>query len=305
MGMGHRIQTGYPMTTTSEPQFPKTPAACADFLRNFNQWRRGDDTIPQPDPTQIGLAITMAAELIDTQPSEGPFTNQQKNMILRDMVNMFQEQFDQIDTLLGLPVNDCSPSDINRTLAAITTLLPNRIDHPLTDNKTQSVIQRGYKITGYTLTHETGGKCIVDMGAVRWFDDGEKFFSMMHPPEAELSNAIHQWPLMGYGRVAIGGARQPDGTSALLYMNMGETREINADTTDLFPIGTHADPSKTLACIFFKDSAAIQQTIDVLHEMQAELEDEVSCKCHKLGDFDGKTHHPLCDHFDSAKGGAA
>ena len=80
----------------------------------------------------------------------------------------------------------------------------------------------------------------------------------------------HKWPLMGYGNVAIGGCKQPDGTSGLIYLDMGETREIDADTTDLFPVGSEADPSKLLACIYFKDGSAIQQTIDVLHEMQIE-----------------------------------
>lgn len=80
-----------------------------------------------------------------------------------------------------------------------------------------------------------------------------------------------QWPVMGYGRVAIGGGIQPDGTSALLYLDMGETRPINTDTSDLFPPGEAADPQKLLACIHFRDWGAIQQTIDVLKEMQEEL----------------------------------
>lgn len=90
---------------------------------------------------------------------------------------------------------------------------------------------------------------------------------------AELMNAraSRQWPIMGYGRVAIGGGRQPNGSSALLYMDMGETRPINADATDLFPVGSIADQNKLMACIYFKDAAAIQQTIDVLREMQEEI----------------------------------
>ena len=83
--------------------------------------------------------------------------------------------------------------------------------------------------------------------------------------------AERKWPLMGYGSVAIGGGKQPDGTSCLLYLDMGETRDIYADTTDLFPVGSEANPSKLMACIYFKDGAAIQQTIDVLREMQVEL----------------------------------
>lgn len=64
---------------------------------------------------------------------------------------------------------------------------------------------------------------------------------------------------------------QPDGTTCLLYLDMGEIREIDADTTDLFPVGSAADPSKLMACIRFKDGVAIQQTIDVLQEMQVEI----------------------------------
>lgn len=83
--------------------------------------------------------------------------------------------------------------------------------------------------------------------------------------------AERNWPVMGYGKVAIGGCLQPDGTSALLYLDMGETRPIDADTTDLFPVGSHASPEKLLACVRFKDESAIQQTIDVLTEMKAEI----------------------------------
>ena len=79
------------------------------------------------------------------------------------------------------------------------------------------------------------------------------------------------WPVMGYGRVAIGGALQPNGMQCLLYLDMGEAREINSDTSDLFPPGSTVAPQKILAAIYFKDTAAIQQTIDVLREMQEEL----------------------------------
>lgn len=87
----------------------------------------------------------------------------------------------------------------------------------------------------------------------------------------EAQEPAHKWPLMGYGNVAIGGGKQPDGTPCLLYMDMGETREIGADTTDIFSVGSEADPTKLLACIYFKDGVAIQQTIDVLQEMQVEI----------------------------------
>ena len=42
-----------------------TPTETANFLRQFNEWRRGDEDIPQPDPRVIGEAIDAAVEMID------------------------------------------------------------------------------------------------------------------------------------------------------------------------------------------------------------------------------------------------
>ena len=42
-----------------------TPAETAAFLLQFNEWRRGDEDIPQPDPRVIGEAIDAAVEMID------------------------------------------------------------------------------------------------------------------------------------------------------------------------------------------------------------------------------------------------
>ena len=42
-----------------------TPAEVASNLRSFNEWRRGDEDIPQPDPRVIGEAIDAAVEMID------------------------------------------------------------------------------------------------------------------------------------------------------------------------------------------------------------------------------------------------
>lgn len=50
----------------------------------------------------------------------------------------------------------------------------------LTESKTRTIEQKGYKITGYVLTHEDGRKAISDMQAVRWLDQGE-FWKIMHP----------------------------------------------------------------------------------------------------------------------------
>ena len=52
----------------------------------------------------------------------------------------------------------------------------------LTHNKTQHIIgSRGYAVTGFVLTDAAGRKCIVDMSAVRWFDEPQNFHKMMHP----------------------------------------------------------------------------------------------------------------------------
>ena len=57
----------------------------------------------------------------------------------------------------------------------------------LTHHKAQHIIERdGFVLTGFVLTKNKEGreyaKCIVDMSAVRWFDDGMTFFRMMHAP---------------------------------------------------------------------------------------------------------------------------
>ena len=41
-----------------------TPTETADILRQFNEWRRGDEDIPQFDPREIGEAIDAAVEMI-------------------------------------------------------------------------------------------------------------------------------------------------------------------------------------------------------------------------------------------------
>ena len=42
-----------------------TPTETAAILRQFNEWRRGDEDIPQPDPHEIGEAIDAAIEMIE------------------------------------------------------------------------------------------------------------------------------------------------------------------------------------------------------------------------------------------------
>ncbi|MBP9032751.1 MAG: hypothetical protein KBG29_02580 [Pseudomonadales bacterium] len=42
-----------------------TPTETASILRQFNEWRRGDEDIPQFDVYKIGEAIDAAVEMID------------------------------------------------------------------------------------------------------------------------------------------------------------------------------------------------------------------------------------------------
>ena len=44
-----------------------TPTEVINILRQFNEWRRGDEDIPQPDPREIGEAIDAAVEMIERQ----------------------------------------------------------------------------------------------------------------------------------------------------------------------------------------------------------------------------------------------
>ena len=42
-----------------------TPTEVTTILRQFNEWRRGDEDIPQFDPREIGEAIDAAVEMIE------------------------------------------------------------------------------------------------------------------------------------------------------------------------------------------------------------------------------------------------
>lgn len=51
----------------------------------------------------------------------------------------------------------------------------------LTDLKANSIVgNNGYRMTGHILTHDSKGKCLVDLSAVRWLQLDE-FWSLMHP----------------------------------------------------------------------------------------------------------------------------
>jgi hypothetical protein len=42
----------------------------AEYLRQYNAWRRGDDSFPQPVPKALGEIIARAIELLESMPSE-------------------------------------------------------------------------------------------------------------------------------------------------------------------------------------------------------------------------------------------
>ncbi len=47
-----------------------TPTETTTILRQFNEWRRGDEDIPQPDPREIGEVIDAAVEMIERREQE-------------------------------------------------------------------------------------------------------------------------------------------------------------------------------------------------------------------------------------------
>lgn len=44
---------------------PTGIAECAETLRQYNRWRRGDENIEQPHPEKIGLNIDFAVDVMD------------------------------------------------------------------------------------------------------------------------------------------------------------------------------------------------------------------------------------------------
>lgn len=76
---------------------------------------------------------------------------------------------------------------------------------------------------------------------------------------------------MGDGRVAVGQCKDKEtGSSGIVYLEMGEQRSLNADTSDLFPVGSTLDTDRILACIYFKTANSVLQSIDVLTELLAD-----------------------------------
>ena len=76
---------------------------------------------------------------------------------------------------------------------------------------------------------------------------------------------------MGFGKVAVGSCKDPeDGTPGIIYLPLDFPRAFDSDTTDVYPVGSVVPRSKFLACIYFHSSKTLQQSIDVLLEIQRE-----------------------------------
>ena len=61
-----------------------TPAKIAAILRQFNEWRRGDDeTIEQPDPREIGEASDAAVEMIEEREEYRALCDQLSDILAR------------------------------------------------------------------------------------------------------------------------------------------------------------------------------------------------------------------------------
>lgn len=97
----------------------------------------------------------------------------------------------------------------------------------------------------------------------------ERMDRMNGLPEIERNGK--QWPVMGYGNIAISGVRNAADPrlAGIVYLKLPSARAIDEDCSDLYPTGSQTSDDDTLACIYFKDAASIDQTIDVLSELKA------------------------------------
>ncbi|MGF6806250.1 hypothetical protein OKW30_001376 [Paraburkholderia sp. Clong3] len=87
-----------------------------------------------------------------------------------------------------------------------------------------------------------------------------------------LSDQLVTVAQMGHGSVAVGGCFSPEANApGIIYMALDEPREINADTSDVYPVGARA--RNVLAFVTFANAAAVDQTIGILHELKAEYFD--------------------------------
>jgi hypothetical protein len=52
--------------------------------------------------------------------------------------------------------------------------------HRLTEQKKDSIIDKGFSVTGYCLRDQYGNACVIENSSVRWLSN-EEFWNIMHP----------------------------------------------------------------------------------------------------------------------------
>ena len=76
---------------------------------------------------------------------------------------------------------------------------------------------------------------------------------------------------MGFGKFAVGGCWHPESKiPGIIYLHLRDARPLGTDTTDVYPVGSQAQPNDIAGLVYFHNAFAIQQTIDVLLELQRE-----------------------------------
>ncbi len=62
-----------------------------EILRQYNRWRRGDDTMPQPDPEQIGKAIDSACDEIERLKDNVALLRTQRDYLMSSVRRTLEE----------------------------------------------------------------------------------------------------------------------------------------------------------------------------------------------------------------------
>ncbi|MGC0155858.1 hypothetical protein ACPRNU_25670, partial [Chromobacterium vaccinii] len=74
---------------------------------------------------------------------------------------------------------------------------------------------------------------------------------------------------MGLGQFAVGGCCHPETrVPGIVYLHLRDARPLGSDTTDVYPVGSEAQPHDIAGLVYFHNELALQQTIEVLQELQ-------------------------------------
>lgn len=71
---------------------------------------------------------------------------------------------------------------MSKELKSLAAAQSRTTDCRLTEYKTSSIMEDGYKLTGYVLCNDVGKRALVESSAVRWLDN-EQMWELMHGPE--------------------------------------------------------------------------------------------------------------------------